>query len=69
MPAKVFIVDSKYQCDYKVFFVDSKYQEKNADIIKGGKLVSSKYQADVKVYVVDSKYQADILITRQNFPK
>ncbi len=69
MAAKVFISDSKYQADYKVFFVDSKFQEKNAEIIKGGKLVSSRYQADVKVFIVDSKYQADILITRQNFPK
>lgn len=69
MAAKVWLANSKYDADYKVFFVDSKYQEKNAEIIAGGKLVNSKYSADVKVYIVNSKYDAQILITRQNFPK
>lgn len=69
MAAKVWLASSKYDADYKVFFVDSKFQEKNASIISGGKLVSSKYQADVKVFIVNSKFDAQILITRQNFPK
>ncbi len=69
MAAKVWLANSKYDADYKVFFVDNKYQEKNASIIAGGKLVSSKYQADVKVFIVSNKYDAQILITRQNFPK
>ncbi|HHX69066.1 MAG TPA: hypothetical protein GX708_13585 [Gallicola sp.] len=67
--AKVFIVNSKYDADYTVFFVSSKYDEKNADIIKNGKLVNSKYDADVKVFIVKSKYDAKILITHENFPK
>lgn len=69
MPAKVFLVSSKYDADYTVYLVDSKYDEKNAEIIKGGKLVSSKYDANVKVFLVSSKYDAKILITRENFPK
>lgn len=69
MAAKVWLAKSKYEADYRVFFVDSKFQEKNASIIAGGKLVSSKYQADVSVFIVNSKYDAQILITRQNFPK
>lgn len=67
--AKVFIAKSKYDADYTVFFVNSKYEEKNAEIIKGGKLVDSKYSADVKVFIVNSKYDAKILITHDNFPK
>lgn len=69
MADKVWISTSKYDADYKVYFVDSQYQEKNANIIKGCKLVSSKYSADVKVWISNSKYDADILITRKNFPK
>lgn len=69
MAGKVWLSSSKYDADYKVFFVDSRFQEKNADIIKGCKLVTSKYSADVKVWISSSKYDADILITRQNFPK
>lgn len=69
MAAKVWLANSKYEADYRVFFVDSKFQERNASIIAGGKLVNSKFQADVKVFIVDSKYEAQILITRQNFPK
>lgn len=69
MAAKVWITSSKYEADYKVYFVDNRFQEKNASIIVGGKLVSSKYQADVKVFIVNNKYDAQILITRQNFPK
>lgn len=67
--ARVFIVKHDYQADYKVYFVDHDYQEKNAEIIKGGKLVSADYQADVKVCIVDHDYQGDIKITRKNFPK
>ncbi len=69
MAAKVFIVNSEGRADYKVFFVDSEGQEKNAVIIKGGKLVNSEGQADVKVFIVNSEGQATIKITRKNFPK
>ncbi|HOJ44622.1 MAG TPA: hypothetical protein PK340_01105 [Bacilli bacterium] len=67
--ANVFIVRQEYQADYKVFFVDQAYQEKNAEIIKGGKLVNQEYQANVKVFIVDQEYKANIKILRQNFPK
>lgn len=69
MAVKVWLANSKYEADYRVFFVDSRFQEKNASIIAGGKLVNSKYQADVRVFIVNSKYDAQILITRQNFPR
>ncbi len=69
MAAKVYLAKSKYDADYKVCFVDSKFQEKNADIIAGGKLVNSKFSADVSVFIVNSKYDAQILITRQKFPR
>lgn len=69
MAAKVFLVNHEYQAQYKVFFVDHTYQEKNADIIKGGKLVDHEYQADVKVFIVSHEYQANIKIMRTNFPK
>lgn len=69
MAAKVWMANSKYDADYKVYFVESRFQEKNAEIIAGGKLVSNKYQADVKVFIVQNKYDAQILITRKNFPK
>lgn len=67
--SKVFIVSNKYEADYTVFFVNSKYEEKNADIIRGGKLVRNKYEANVKVFIVNNKYEAKILITHENFPK
>jgi hypothetical protein len=69
MAAKVFIVNHDYQADYKVFFVDNDYQQKNHQIIAGGKLVDHDYQADVKVFIVDHDYQADIKITRKSFPR
>jgi hypothetical protein len=67
--AKVFIANHDYQADYKVFFVDHDYQQKNHQIIAGGKLVNHDYQADVKVFIVSHDYQSDIQITRKNFPK
>ncbi|MFQ5868805.1 MAG: hypothetical protein ACE5JC_02760 [Candidatus Zixiibacteriota bacterium] len=67
--AKVFIVKYKHQADYKVFFADYESQQKNHQLIAGGKLVQYGHQADVKVFVVDYKHQADIWITRKNFPK
>jgi hypothetical protein len=69
MAAKVFIVDYKSQADYCVFFVDYSSQEKNHQIIKGGKLVQYSSQADCKVFIVDYSSQADISIERKNFPK
>jgi hypothetical protein len=67
--ARVFIVDSEYKADRKVFFVDSESQEKNTQIIAGGKLADSEYQADLKVFIVNSEYQADIKIMRKHFPR
>ena len=67
--AKVFIVEHDYQADYKVYFVDHDSQEKNAQIISGGKLVDYDYQADVKLFIVKHDYQAQIKIMRKNFPK
>ena len=69
MGPKVWIANSKYEADYTVFFVNSSYEEKNAQIIAGGRLVNSKCEADVKVFIVQSKYEAKILITRLRFPK
>lgn len=69
MPAKVFIVKYDNQADYKVCFVDYDGQQKNHQIIAGGKLVKYDSQADVKVSIVKYTSQADILIMRKNFPK
>jgi hypothetical protein len=69
MAAKVFMVDYKSQSDYTVYFVDYSSQEKNEQIIKGGKLVDYASQADCKVFIVDYQSQADICIERKNFPK
>ncbi|MBK7032759.1 MAG: hypothetical protein IPH49_05740 [Ignavibacteria bacterium] len=67
--AKVFIVQHDSQADYKVFFVDHDSQQKNHQIIEGGKLVSHASQADVKVSIVKHASQAQILITHKRFPK
>ncbi len=69
MPAKVFIVDQSYKADYRVCFVDHDYQQKNHQLLTGGKLAKNSYEADVKVCIVAQAYQADILITRKNFPR
>lgn len=66
---KVFIVQNKYEADYTVFFVNNKYEEKNAEIIKGGKIVNNKYEANVKIFIVNNKYEGKILITHENFPR
>ncbi len=68
MSGKVYIVDQEYKAKYKVFFVDQQYKEKNADLIKGCKLVNQEYQADIKVFIVNQEYKADIKILRKNFP-
>lgn len=68
MGDKVYIVDQQYKAKYKVFFVDQQYKEKNAEILKGCKLVNYEYQADIKVFIVNQEYQADIKIMRKNFP-
>lgn len=69
MLAKVFIVNYESQCDYKVFFCEYQSQQKNHQIIEGGKLVQYASQADVKVFIVKYESQADIKIMRKNFPK
>lgn len=48
--------------------MDQQYKEKNAEIIKGCKLVKQEYQADIKVFIVSQEYRADIKIMRKNFP-
>lgn len=65
---KVWIVDQPYKAKYKVWFCNYAYQEKNAEIIKGCKLVQQEWQADIKVCIVTQEYQADIKIMRSNFP-
>jgi hypothetical protein len=69
MAAKVFITKYDHQADYKVFFVDYDHQQKNHQIIAGGKLVQYDHQADAKVFIVKYQHQADICIMRKNFPK
>lgn len=66
---KVFIVQNKYEADYTVCFVNNNFDEKNADIIKGGKLVNNKHEANVKIFIVNNKYEGKILITHANFPR
>ena len=68
MGGKVFIVNQEYKAQYKVFFVNYEYQEKNAELLKGCKLVSQEYQADIKVFIVKYEYQANIKIMRKHFP-
>lgn len=68
MNDRIYIVDQEYKAKYKVYFVDQQYKEKNADLLKGCKLVSQEYQADIKVYIVNQEYKADIKILRKNFP-
>jgi hypothetical protein len=69
MAAKVNIVKYSSQADYKVCLVDYDSQQKNHQLIAGGKLVDYSSQADVKVCIVDYTSQADICITRKNLPK
>lgn len=67
MAAKIQIVNHDYEAKYKVFLCQSDYQQKNHQLLAGGKLVSS--SPDVKVFIVQHDYQADIKITHKNFPK
>ena len=69
MSAKIFIVKYESQADYKVYFVNYDSQQKNHQIIAGGKLVNYESQADCKVFIVKYESQATIKITRKNFPK
>lgn len=69
MAPKVCIVKQENRADYKVCFVDHDHQQKNHQIITGGKLVDHEHQADVKIALVNHTHQAKILITRKNFPK
>ena len=66
---KVWIASNKYDADYTAFFVDNKCDEKNAELVKGAKLVSNKWDSNLKVYIVKNKGDAKILVTRQNFAK
>ncbi len=66
--SKVFIVDQQYKANYNVCFVDVPYKEKNASLIKGGRLVNQESEANIKVYIVELESQANIKIMRENFP-
>ena len=63
------LTDREYRAKYKVYFCNSDYQEKNAQLIKGCKLVDKEYQAQFLVYITDREYRADIKITRDHFGK
>jgi hypothetical protein len=52
MAAKVFIVNFQSQCDYKVYLCSFESQQKNHQIIAGGKLVKFQSQADFKIFFV-----------------
>lgn len=67
--AKVFIVNSPSEADYKVYFVNWESDQKNHQLIAGGKLVKSKSEANVKVFMSKWASEADIKIMRKNFPK
>ena len=69
MAAKDYIVKYESQADYKVYFVNYESQQKNHQIISGGKLVDYESQADCKVFIVNYESQANIKILRKNFPK
>jgi hypothetical protein len=69
MSGGVFLVQHDYQADYKVFFCDHDYQERNAQLLQNCHLVDHDYQAQVKIFIVQHDYQANILITRQHFPR
>lgn len=68
MANRVFVTNQEYRAQHKVFFVNSQFQERNAELLKGCKLVTQEYQADIKVFIVAQEYKADIKIMRKNFP-
>ena len=67
--AKVFIVNYASEADYKVFFVNFDSDQKNHQLILGGKLVKFKSDADIKVFIVKFASEATIKIMQKNFPK
>lgn len=67
--AKVFIVNYKSESDHTVFFCDYQSDQKNHQLIEGGKLVKYKSDADIKVFIVKYASDANIKIMRKNFPK
>lgn len=69
MAAKVYIVNYAHESDHKVFFCDYDHEQKNHQIISGGKLVKYALEADVKVFIVNYAHEASIKIRRNNFPK
>lgn len=69
MAARVFITKYGHEADYKVFFVNYEHEQKNQQIIAGGKLVKYSHEADAKVFIVNYKHEADICIMRKNFAK
>ena len=64
---RVSLADDKYNADYRVF-VTEWGNEKNAALIQGADLVD-KGCGDIKIYVVDNEYDADIVISRDHFPR
>lgn len=69
MAPKIYIVNSQSQADYKVYYVNSPSQQKNHQLIEGGKLVQHQSQADLNLFIVKHPSQANILIMPKNFPK
>lgn len=67
--AKVFIVNSPSEADHKVYFVNFESDQKNHQLIAGGKLVKSKSEANVKVFIAKWASEANIKIMQKNFPK
>jgi len=65
--AKIQIVNHESQADHKVFFVTHDSQQKNHQLLMGGKLVQS--SPEIKVFIVKHESQASIKITHKNFPK
>lgn len=64
---KVQIVNYESQANHKVFFVTHDSQQKNHQLLLGGKLVTS--SPELKVFIVKYASQASILITQKNFPR
>jgi hypothetical protein len=64
---KVMIVNNSNEADHRVFLVQSDSEQRNHQILLGGRLVTS--WPDLKVMLVGSSNEADIRISRRNFPK
>ena len=66
---RIFIVNEEYKANYNVCLVNHSFEEKNSELISGGRLVTNEYEADKKLFIVNHEDLADIKITRENFPR